>query len=72
MYEYDTQLFLKSGGGRDGVTWFESDDRVLDETMFSSASDAFKITTSIKAAKIWMGNENSFIRFKVRNIVRVR
>ena len=66
VYKYETQLSLKSGGGSEGVKWFESDDKLLDKTLFSSAADSFKITTNVKIANLWMGRENSLIRFKVR------
>ena len=65
MYDYQTKISLKSGGGRAGMNWFELQDDLIDETIFSSASDSLQITTSLKLAKIWEGSRNSLIRFKV-------
>lgn len=65
VYEYQTQLSLKSGGGREGVNWFEFDDKHLNEGIFSSESDSVRITTNVRIAKVWTGKEYSLLRFKV-------
>ena len=65
VYEYQTQLSLKSGGGREGINWFEFDDKHLTEDIFSSESDSIGITTNVRIAKVWTGNEYSLLRFRV-------
>ena len=70
VYDYETKISLKTGGQHeDGLGWFEMDEKLINETVFSSSSDTFKVASTLKVAKVWTGNHNSLIRFKVNIIL---
>ena len=65
-YNYESEIFLKSKDGHDGQSkWPEINDNSIDEDIYNFASNSLKISSSVKAAKIWNGDKSSLIRFKV-------
>ena len=65
-YNYDTEIFLKSKDGNDVQSKRpEINDNSIDEDIFNFASNSLKISSSVKATKIWNGDKTSLIRFKV-------
>ena len=68
IYNYETKISVKTGGQHeDGLEWFDMDEKLIDDNVFSSASDTFKVASTVKVVKVWTGNHNSLIRFKVNN-----
>ena len=57
---------MKSKDGRDVQSkWPEINDNSIDEDIYNFASNSLKISSSVKATKIWNGDKSSLIRFKV-------
>ena len=65
VYNYDTKIFQKSGGGREGVHHIKLDEKKIDENFYKIASDSISVSGSVKVAKIWSSTESSLVRFQV-------
>ena len=65
VYNYETKLFQKSGGGPEGVHHIKLDEKKIDEDLYKKAADTIRVSGSVKVARIWSSAESSLIRFQV-------
>ena len=65
VYNYDTKIFQKSGGGPEGVHHIKLDEKKIDENLYKKASDSIRVSGSVKVARIWSSTESSLVRFQV-------
>ena len=65
VYNYETKLFQKSGGGPEGVHHIKLDEKKIDENLYKKASDFIRVSGSVKVARIWSSTESSLVRFQV-------